>query len=172
MRNVTAMRAFASSFVFVALVACSGTTAPIGGDASTDGGCIQPVEGASCSSNDVACQPPGNICCVGYSWMCQNGSWFKAGVGCACQVTVDAGPFACGPSLTCDGTQKICIDQAPGIAYADGGTPPDSFSCNPIPSACLSTPTCACVVAQKPCPTQVSSCDDTSGGVKVYCMGQ
>jgi hypothetical protein len=86
------MRAFLSLVVFGFACACSGTTATTKSDASTDGGCIDVVEGTSCSSSDVACQPPGDICCVGYSWVCNGGTWFKAGVGCACQVSVDAGP--------------------------------------------------------------------------------
>ena len=157
-----------------ALVAgCSGTPAsPLdgGGDGATgDGGCIAPTEGASCSPNDVACQPPGDVCCVGYAWMCQNGVWVKAGVGCACYV---GGPFACGPSTTCNSKQQYCVDQAPGIALPDGGTPPDSYSCGSMPADCASYPTCACVTAHNPCPTQVSSCTENNGEVTVHCMGQ
>jgi hypothetical protein len=157
-----------------AVVACSGNpTSPI--DGGSDGGCIAPVEGASCSQSDVACQPPGDICCVGYAWMCQNGQWTKAGVGCACQVEAgvpDGGPFACGPSATCNSSTQYCVDQAPGIAFPDGGTPPDSYTCNSLPTACALDPTCACVTAHNACPTSVASCDDTGGQVTVHCMGQ
>jgi len=161
-----------SAFVVIA-AGCSGTpSTPIdgGGDSSTggDGGCISPTEGASCSPNDVACQPA-DICCTGYSWMCQNAVWAKAGVGCACFV---GGPFACGPSATCNSKSQFCVDQAPGIALPDGGTPPDSFSCSSLPAECTSYPTCACVSQHDPCPTSLASCDDSNGEVTVHCMGQ
>jgi len=160
---------------------CSGTSAsPVDGGGG-DGGCITPTAGASCSSNDVACQPPGDICCVGYSWMCQNGAWVKAGVGCACQVdasvTFDAGPFKCGSSATCISGTEFCVDQAAGVdsgqSPPDGGTvAQDSYSCAPLPSACVADPTCACVTTHGGCPTQVLSCTETNGQVTVHCMGQ
>ena len=153
------------------LFACSGnSTTPI--DGGSDGGCITPTEGQSCSTSDVACQPPGDICCVGYAWMCSNGTWTKAGVGCACQVEAGLSDFACGPSAMCSAQAQTCIDQAPGIAYPDGGVPPDSYSCTALPSACANDRTCACVTAHDPCPTAVASCDDTGGAVTVHCMGQ
>jgi hypothetical protein len=170
------MRAHLIVFALVgtALVACSGTPASPpdgGGDGSTvgDGGCIAPTEGASCSSNDVACQPPGDVCCVGYAWMCQNGAWTKAGVGCACYV---GQPFACGGSTSCNSKSQYCVDQAPGVALPDGGVPPDSYSCDSMPAECASFPTCACVTAHNPCPTALAGCDESNGEVTVHCMGQ
>ncbi len=161
-------------FAVIVAVGCSGSPSNVG-DAGGDGGCIPPTEGAPCTTSEVACQPPGDICCVGYSWMCQNGVWTKAGVGCACQVDAsvkyDAGPFACG-GTTCNSGSQMCIDQAPGIMGPDGSTLPDSFSCANIPAACAATPTCACVTTHGACITGVSSCDETNGQITVHCMGQ
>jgi hypothetical protein len=163
------------SAVMAVSFACSGGTATVGGDGGGgDGGCIDPVEGSNCSTSDVACQPPGDICCVGYSWMCFNGQWKKMGVGCACQVEAglpEGGPFACG-GTTCDSPGQVCVDQAPGIALPDGGVPPDSYSCGSLPAACAGDPTCACVSAHDPCSTQLSGCDESGGAITVHCMGQ
>jgi len=161
------MRSFFVSFTVILLSVACGTSS---GTDPGDGGCIDPVEGTSCSANDVACQPQGNVCCIGYEWACQSGAWTKLGVGCACQAA-DAGPFACG-SATCSGSE-YCVDQAPGIALPDGGTPPDSFTCSELPPACEATPTCSCVKANGACaPTQVASCDESNGQVTVHCLGE
>jgi hypothetical protein len=163
---------FARRFAVLFVVACGGTSVvPIDGSTDGnvgDGGCIEPTVGASCGTGDKACQPLGDPCCVGYAWICQNGAWDKAGLGCACHV----GAFSCGASATCSSNSQMCVDQAPGIAFPDGSVPPDSFTCDALPAACVSDPTCACVTAQHPCPTQVASCDITGSGVTVHCMGE
>jgi len=170
------MRFLMASFSALAVtIACGGNGTTIS-DAGSDGAaCITPVEGASCSPNDTACEPPGDVCCIGYAWICQNGAWTKASVGCACLTDSGGGggPFACGPSTTCSSGSRYCVDQAPGIALPDGGTPPDSYSCDALPPACQTNPTCACVKANGACsPTAVASCDESSGQVTVHCMGE
>lgn len=180
--------------------ACGGTTSSIdaddagtdgaSGDASADvshgdGGCVNPVEGAACSSSDTACGPSGDPCCIGYVWMCDATThrWVKEGLGCACSPPPDAsdahakndgGPWACGSGATeatCGGDQ-YCQDHPPGIPGPDGSVLPDAYQCLGFPSSCAANPTCACVV-----PTlsggscTVTSCEEHDGHVVVHCMG-
>lgn len=160
--------------VVAAVALACGSSGSTDSDAGGDGGCTEPTEGTSCSANDVACQPQGDICCIGYSWICQNGVWTKASVGCACQTGLgDGGPFACGPTTTCSSATQYCDDQPPGIALPDGGVPPDSYTCVALPAECASNPTCACVESHGACsPNTVASCDESAGQVTVHCLGQ
>ena len=129
----------------VAPAACSG------GDSGTgDGGCIDPTEGAACTSQQAACP-------------------IEAGV--------DAGPFACG-SVTCSGGQ-FCEVQPPGIASADGGTPPTGYTCVFVPPACAASPTCSCIEStlspSDTCSTHipgVSCMADGEGHVTIDCIGE
>jgi hypothetical protein len=128
------------------------------------------------------------------------GSWSKAGVGCACPEPpvdagavdapsdvhvpadapvdapadvehVDAGPFGCGPTLTCTAAQ-FCTDQPPGVNVPDGNVGPDAFWCSAIPSACAASPTCTCIKAQVVGSCSVYKCDDDGAGhVTVHCLG-
>lgn len=158
--------------------ACGGTSSPDTTPPPTgDGGCVQATQGASCKPSDVACGTGGDVCCTGF-FACMSGKWVQEYPGCACMVDfdagkdaapADAGPFTCGPSLTCM-PGSYCVDQPPGVAF-DGGPPPDYFSCDPIPAACAATPTCACVKANGACPTSVVSCDESGGHVTVHCLG-
>lgn len=145
-----------------------------GGDARLgDGGCLadEPVEGSACASGQSVCSR-GDPCCIGYMWSCDTsaGVWRKLGLGCACRPPVDAGSFTCG-TRTCGGA-SVCLDQAPGIRYADGGTPPNSYSCADLPAQCRSTPTCACVLPLAPSSCLVPRCQESGGHVTLYCMGQ
>ncbi|MGH7295315.1 MAG: hypothetical protein ACRELB_10290 [Polyangiaceae bacterium] len=151
-------------------------------DSTGDGGCISPTVGESCASGQTACQPQ-DPCCAGYVWVCTAtggaaGTWQQEGLGCACNVgTGDGGPFACG-SHTCTG-QQFCEVQPPGIAFADGGTPPTAYTCTTVPPACAASPTCACIESTIPpqdvCSTQtpgVSCNDDGAGHVTIDCLGE
>jgi hypothetical protein len=99
--------------------------------------------------------------------------WVQAGLGCAC-----VGSFPCG-NLTCNPTQ-YCTDTPPGVNPFDGGPPPDSYQCVAIPSACVATPTCACIGATIPSSTQCSTqppnyatcVEDDAGYVTIHCLGQ
>jgi hypothetical protein len=159
----------------VAPAACSG------GDSGTgDGGCIDPTEGAACTSQQAACQPS-DPCCAGYVWGCTGtpATWQKLGLGCTCPIEagVDAGPFACG-SVTCSGGQ-FCEVQPPGIASADGGTPPTGYTCVFVPPACAASPTCSCIEStlspSDTCSTHipgVSCMADGEGHVTIDCIGE
>lgn len=152
-----------------------------GGEAGTgDGGCIDPTEGAACTSKQVACQPS-DPCCAGYVWSCTGSpeTWQKLGLGCTCQIDagVDAGPFACG-SATCAGGQ-FCEVQPPGIAAPDGGTLPTGYDCVPVPPACAASPTCGCIEStlspSDTCSTAtpgVSCTADGEGHVIIDCIGE
>ena len=164
---------------FLMLAACGGTNSALldntnDSDASTKGdsggSCVHPTVGESCAVSQQACSE-GDACCTGHSWSCENGKWTEVAMGCPCKIEpVDAGgPFACGPSLTCKGSD-YCVDQPPGIAFADGGTPPNSYECIPTPIECNTTSTCGCVSPFASC--QVASCDDPNGNVTVSCLGE
>jgi hypothetical protein len=190
-------------FCAVAFAACGGASdADLGGDAGADGqpigdaanettyrdgGCVNPVEGAACSPGDTACGPTGNVCCIGYVWLCDSSShrWVREGVGCACNPTPDAsasdahvigdgGPWACGTGSTvtkCTATQ-YCQDHPPGIAPPDGGSWPDGYDCWTVPPHCASNPTCACIMptlTNSAC--TATSCTESDGHVEVHCLG-
>jgi hypothetical protein len=147
----------------------SATTSSSGG---TGGGCITPTVGQACGASDLACQPA-DPCCTGYEWVCTEGEWQKEGLGCACQAMM---PFPCG-TTTCQGGQ-ICEDQPPGVAVPDGGTPPDSYTCVPVPSACAASPSCACIgdalPSSDPCSPKtplVTCTEDGAGHVTLHCLG-
>jgi hypothetical protein len=162
----------------------SGGDAHPKGDASSeaggDGGCIDPTAGAACTSAQAACQPA-DPCCAGYVWLCTGSpaTWQKEGLGCACTVNPpgDGGPFACG-TTTCAGDQ-FCEVQPPGIAFADGSTPPTAYTCASTPAQCAASPTCACIEstlgAQDTCSTHtpgVSCNDDGAWHVTIDCLGE
>jgi hypothetical protein len=165
---------------------------------SSDGAaCLMndPIEGSACTPGQTVCSH-GNICCIGYVFYCDpaRNVWEKQGVGCACMVgdmdagggdapsdappdvivPHDAGPFACGPSVTCSANQ-YCTDQPPGIPGPDGSVIPDFFSCTDFPAACGATPTCACITPMLPpnCTQQpAAGCSqDAEGNITVHCLG-
>jgi hypothetical protein len=189
---------FALTSVSVAIIACGGSTASVGGDgngdgadgsadadsngrdgskdaAMGDGSCLEPVEGSACTPGQSVCASGGDICCIGYAWLCDatTHTWKKEGVGCACIRDAgpadtgrpDAGPFACGND-TCNGEQ-YCWTVSGGPQLPDGGTP-SSSTCQNIPAACLATPTCDCLKAhQTSCGDM---CRDDGGHLTVQCF--
>ena len=156
---------------------------PIDGVSDGPTGCVSPTEGAACTSTDVLCKGFEGGCCAGYLWTCTGSTWKRSGLGCPCMPAdsgvdardasdtkvEDSGPFACGTSLTC-APDKYCHDQAPGIPGPDGGTLPDSYSCDSIPDACKATPTCDCVKTKVPGCTGTCT-TDAAGHVTMHCMG-
>jgi len=69
-------------------------------------------------------------------------------------------PIKCGPELTCDGATEYCVEST------DDSGCHNAFSCAPLPSECLATPTCACFASHNigmgP-PAWYCSCTDTDG---------
>ena len=146
-----------------------GTMMPTG-----DGGCINPTEGAACTSGDRACSSGGDICCIGYAFACISApsggaTWQKENVGCACTVTFDAGAHPDAGPIVCGGkackTNEYCTTSSGGQAPADGGSN-TSYVCGMIPNACVATPTCACLMANGISGCQ---CNDSSGWPYVTC---
>lgn len=179
------MRLGSAIAILVSLSACGGSAAPsLAGpddagvrlEAAADAACLAtPVEGSACTQGQSVCSEGGNICCIGYVWECDptTNTWEKEGLGCAClPAPLDAGPFACGPTMTCGGAQ-MCTDHPPGIEGPDGSTLPDAYECDSLPPACASTPTCGCVVQElEGSECTVSSCDDDGAGhITVHCLG-
>jgi hypothetical protein len=152
-----------------------GDGGPGGGVGPGDGGCLEPTEGASCTTAETACQPPGDPCCLGYVWSCVSGTWQKLGLGCACQPPPT--PFACG-NTTCSGDQ-YCQDHPPGIPPPpDAGPLGDTYVCVSLPASCSPVAYCGCVQASIPAPDPCSSAnpgvtcdDDGQGHVTVHCLG-
>jgi hypothetical protein len=102
----------------------------------------------------------------------QSGCNQEPGEICCRPSSLDAGSFACG-NVTCAG--GYCADRQPGVMTSDGGVPPDYYECDPLPSECLSTPTCACIVPRLGASCTVAgqnACkDDGAGHVTVVCQG-
>jgi hypothetical protein len=123
----------------------------------------------SCCSQD----PSGPATCEGGQWRC--GSAVAPGCsGTSCIAPQGGGPFACGPKLTCAGSE-YCIDQPAGIYVPDAGPLADSFACVSIPSTCAATPTCACIEATPDACQElpVGTCSqDPAGGVTLDCIGE
>jgi hypothetical protein len=143
---------------------------------SADGGLACIGTPPSCFGDDVqSCcsqDPSGSATCDGGQWRC--GGAVAPGCSGASCIGQGAGPFACGPKLTCAGSE-YCIDQPPGIYDPDGGPFPDSFACVPIPSSCGAAPACACIqAAPDPCDgLPVATCTrDAAGSVTLDCIGE
>jgi hypothetical protein len=82
----------------------------------------------------------------------------------ACEAYVTT--FACGDQ-SCDSRTQYCDALTPGIALADGGTPPIFYTCKNAPAACAAAPTCACIAPTFPGAT----CVEPKGRVSVTRMG-
>lgn len=70
--------------------------------------------------------------------------------------------FACGDQ-TCDSRTDYCEAFVPGVQLPDGGGAPIQYTCQPVPSACTATPTCACIGSTVPDAT----CSENKGRVTV-----
>jgi hypothetical protein len=143
---------------------------------SPDSGLVCIGTPPNCFGNDVqSCcgqDPSGPATCQGGQWRC-GGAVAPGCSGVSCIGTGGGGPFACGPELTCAGSE-YCIDQPPGIYIPDAGPIADSFSCVPIPSSCTAAPSCACIEgAPDPCQgLPVGTCTDVAGSVTLGCIGE
>jgi hypothetical protein len=126
-------------------------------------------------------EAPGNICGNSLAvCTCPNGppqaedgekSNFQDGhdmdVACVdgtCQAYVTS--FACGARL-CDSRTQYCESFTGGIPLPDGGPPATSYSCQPIPAACTTTPRCPCITAGQ----SGAFCGEEKGRVKVSRLG-
>lgn len=83
-------------------------------------------------------------------------------------------PFACGTTTCAAG--DFCEAHPPGVEAPEGGVPSGAYTCSPLPVACASTPTCACLAAAissgDPCsPSFGATCSvDAEGNVSVVCL--
>lgn len=165
------------------VVACSAGTLTGASDGGTsdsgtppgDGGCVEPTEGTACTQGQHACASGGDVCCIGYAFVCQTSSgggstWRKESVGCACNTGVDSGttrPDA--GAVVCGGkpckANEYCTTAHGGAAPPDGGSN-TSYVCTPLPAACIATPTCACLSNNG---GGGCSCSDSSGWPDVTC---
>jgi hypothetical protein len=68
----------------------------------------------------------------------------------------------------CDSRTEYCESILPGIRFPDGGTPPTSYTCQPLPASCIGSATCACVAPGATLPT---TCSDANGRVTVQRAG-
>ena len=82
----------------------------------------------------------------------------------ACETYLPS--FACG-ERTCDSRTQFCEAFQAGVALPDGGMPPTSYTCSPIPAACAATPDCACITAG----TSGVTCAEPKGRVTVTRQG-
>jgi hypothetical protein len=157
---------------------------------SSGGACTAGQEGDYCpwgtcvDGPKAHCSPDGHFICPPVPSYCGEPCGGSAKPLCLCGTpTCDSHrwvcsascptPFPCGTE-TCQGNM-ICTDTSAGMEFPDGGTPPDSLACRPIPSACQTTPTCDCIVSAL---KSTNSCypskctEDAQGHVLVNCMGQ
>jgi hypothetical protein len=143
----------------IPLILCAG---PCGGEGTgpqcIDGTWQCPVfNGPACPIDvDAGCAGTAPVCpqdCAGEGTqaVCFEGEWSCFGTACAdagapdaATDDADAAPlFACG-DLACDPTASYCEIVAGGPVLADGGTP-TTYSCNPLPAACVGEATCGCI---------------------------
>jgi hypothetical protein len=73
----------------------------------------------------------------------------------------------CGPSKICNGLTQYCERIAGGPPPPPGQPPFESFECHPLPSACATNHTCACVFANGGPPDRVCT-SEKDGKVSVF----
>lgn len=124
--------------------------------------------GGICGAEFATCD------CVGRAPRAEDGQFsafsdaHDIGVACTagrCQSHIAS--FACG-NLQCDSKTEFCEVFPPGIAFPDGGTPPSSYACSPVPTGCMLPTTCACVTNAT---ANVQSCSDAGGRITVTHFG-
>jgi hypothetical protein len=196
------LQAFAlAPLAFPIVIACGGSTSSSAEDAGAGDAPLAPDTGSACPSiwswidEGQPCSQEGLECsiegeCGGLGCTCTQGGFHCIPV-CArfsppalcCSYDAgrdvapphDAGPFSCGPTLTCS-SAEFCTDQPPGIVAPDGGPIADYYACTPIPAACATTPTCACIQPTLPSNCQstlppASCVEDGAGHITVHCLG-
>jgi len=84
---------------------------------------------------DATCDPPSTPDCADGQAI----RTLENSAGCITWICVDGGDFACGAS-TCDLAAQTCDVFLPG--QPDGEA---TYSCTPLPEACLPAPTCTCL---------------------------
>ncbi|MGO9837107.1 MAG: hypothetical protein ACLP1X_23165 [Polyangiaceae bacterium] len=88
----------------------------------------------------------------------------SGGLDAPSDATKDKGPFACGPTLTCDSRTQYCEHAATStIIVLDASS---AYSCQPLP-ACDATDVCTCLTTTSP--TDTCMCTSDNGGVTRTC---
>jgi hypothetical protein len=146
-----------------------------------------PVEGSACTLGATVCAS-GNACCLGYEWTCDSATltWKQVSLGCPCTLdaggshsgdaasdaedashadTPDAASAKCG-TTTCR-AGEYCTEAGGGAPPPDGGNN-TTYTCKSLPSACVATPTCACLQSDSGNPG--CTCDDTQRHPYVRCQ--
>jgi hypothetical protein len=143
--------------------------------ADTTGACA-PDSGADASCPDVPIHCA-DVCgsgaeCVDGQWVCPSNITCASDggfpdVSTVEDATVDATSttFACG-SATCDSASEFCMESGGGVQLPDGGS---NFNeeCQPLPSQCETSPTCACVLAAM---SGGCECSTAGSAVTVECF--
>jgi hypothetical protein len=157
-----------------ALLACGGTTVPVAADGSPGAGAPSTAGASGGSSQSAGGTGSSTSQSAGgaSSSTSQSAAGASSGGASGVHTTPIEPPNAneagasssassdikCGAS-TCNSTTEFCFG-------AVGGLTPDQFSCKPIPSECVATPTCGCIVPTQP----TGSCPCTEiDGVRVSC---
>jgi hypothetical protein len=88
----------------------------------------------------------------------------SGGLDAPSDATKDKGPFACGPTLTCDSRTQYCEHAATStIIVVDASS---AYSCEPLPT-CDATDVCSCLTTTSP--TDTCTCTNDNGGVTRTC---
>ncbi len=88
---------------------------------------------------------------------CGTAANFVDGQGCVDDDQCLEATFACGPTETCTMATEYCEVFVPGIPG------PNSYSCMPLPNACIGDGTCACLAGQG-IPGPEGMCTPVPGG--------
>ena len=151
----------------------STTDATEGGSSSSDsgGGDDQALcestggtwEPTSCGHYDCGLPPE----CAAIIPGCDCGATmnFADGQGCVEDDQCLAATFDCGPTETCTVATEYCEAFVPGVPG------PTSYSCMPLPAACVGDGTCVCLAGQG-IPGPEGMCTDVpGGGVEIEIFG-
>jgi hypothetical protein len=159
--------------VALALGACGGTEASVGGDdgggdaahVGDDSGGGADASRGDASGGDSGGGDDGGMVDGGAGDSAPD-SGHDAGRDAASDAsTHDAGAIACG-NASCDGTKQYCQIGHGGVQLPDGGNN-TSYTCLPLPMACVSNPTCACLQQHG---GGGCMCKDVAGGLQVECF--
>ena len=114
----------------------AGATTGSAGTSGINPACAAATENAACTDDGVVCGSCTDVCQFCNTLRCVSGRWQR----------MEAAPapcFMCGPSLRCQGYVQYCEVTMGG---AQGSAA--SHRCSALPTACKTTPTCACLQTQ------------------------
>ena len=90
-------------------------------------------------------------------------------VACASGRCTTTAPFACATAVCRDGSD-YCRGATAAAPLPDGGTPTAAYVCQPLPSTCVASPTCACLRASSICgAATLVNCTEHGGRVTLVC---